>query len=360
MKRSYVIVLAACAAIFVFAVGFYLTGGDDAGPPRPAAGAGDGDRPGDARTRLSDADADVARRDPAASPAPPRSSSRDLDHEAATDLRTRRTRSTLDAIRASVEAANADREDADAPAAASTDTDTDAAADPPTRRSAPTRSTGLTPPFEPDGSEPAGATGGIGTANATAGGADPDAADPTTQSRADDDPEPAAATEAAADPSASTRAADAQGSPPGGDADADAMPRRAEAADRPANYTIQPGDTLEAIAINLYGDARYWDEIAQANPLLDPLKMQVGDEIRLPADLDEPDTGEPEIAAPGDVVRYTVRPGDTLSTIARQYYNRASRWRYLYNVNRQVIGPNPNRLQAGDVLTVPPYPEPAE
>ena len=47
---------------------------------------------------------------------------------------------------------------------------------------------------------------------------------------------------------------------------------------------------------------------------------------------------------------YTVRPGDNLSKIARQY---GISWRDLYNANKSVIGSNPNLIYAGQQYTVP-------
>lgn len=49
-------------------------------------------------------------------------------------------------------------------------------------------------------------------------------------------------------------------------------------------------------------------------------------------------------------VTYVVKPGDTLSTIARQF---CTTWQQIYHLNRAVIGPNPNVLRSGTVLHVP-------
>lgn len=50
---------------------------------------------------------------------------------------------------------------------------------------------------------------------------------------------------------------------------------------------------------------------------------------------------------------YTVKPGDTLSTVAAKLLGDARRWPELYQLNRSIIGSNPNRLQAGMVLRIP-------
>jgi nucleoid-associated protein YgaU len=50
--------------------------------------------------------------------------------------------------------------------------------------------------------------------------------------------------------------------------------------------------------------------------------------------------------------QYTVASGDTLSGIARQYYNDASRWSIIYEANRYQIQ-DPDRIFAGQVLRIP-------
>ena len=50
--------------------------------------------------------------------------------------------------------------------------------------------------------------------------------------------------------------------------------------------------------------------------------------------------------------RYTVKPGDTLSSIAQRFYGNPADWRGLYQANRSVIH-NPNVIVPGEVLNVP-------
>ncbi len=57
-------------------------------------------------------------------------------------------------------------------------------------------------------------------------------------------------------------------------------------------------------------------------------------------------------AARARSTRYTVRSGDTLSTIAEHYYGRASAWRWLYQENARTIA-NPNLIYVGEQLVVP-------
>ncbi len=49
---------------------------------------------------------------------------------------------------------------------------------------------------------------------------------------------------------------------------------------------------------------------------------------------------------------YTVRKGDTLSAIAQRHYGKASRWRGIFDANRDQID-NPDLIQPGQVLKIP-------
>jgi LysM repeat protein len=50
--------------------------------------------------------------------------------------------------------------------------------------------------------------------------------------------------------------------------------------------------------------------------------------------------------------RYTVRRGDTLSSIALRFYGNSARWQWIYQANRSVIE-NPNVITPGEVLSIP-------
>jgi nucleoid-associated protein YgaU len=58
-------------------------------------------------------------------------------------------------------------------------------------------------------------------------------------------------------------------------------------------------------------------------------------------------------APPAATVRnYTVKPGDTLGSIARTFYGSASDYSRIYQANRDKI-PNQNRLKVGTELVIP-------
>lgn len=132
-------------------------------------------------------------------------------------------------------------------------------------------------------------------------------------------------------------------------------------------YKIQSGDTFSSIAIKLYDDEKKWAAIAQANPLVDPTKLKVGQEIRLPnlaraaqereAALRK--AAEEVAAAEGDgsatPVTVTVQPGDTLSHIAHRVYGKARHWNLIFEANKDQLK-DPGDVKVGQKLKIPPKP----
>jgi nucleoid-associated protein YgaU len=53
---------------------------------------------------------------------------------------------------------------------------------------------------------------------------------------------------------------------------------------------------------------------------------------------------------------YTVQKGDSLSKIAKETYGDASKWRALFEANKDSIK-NPDLIYPGQVLTIPPAQE---
>ncbi len=128
----------------------------------------------------------------------------------------------------------------------------------------------------------------------------------------------------------------------------------------PRAYTIKAGDSFASIALAIYGSDSYWHLIGQANPLVDPAKLKPGQVINLPAA--DVIREQREAATTGDsrTPEYVVRAGDTLWNIAVQHYENGRLWRHIYSANRGLIGPNPDKLEAGMKLRIPPPPEGAQ
>ena len=51
---------------------------------------------------------------------------------------------------------------------------------------------------------------------------------------------------------------------------------------------------------------------------------------------------------------YEVQSGDTLATIAQQFYGDSTQWRRIYDANKDAIGDDPDKLKLGTKLTIPP------
>jgi nucleoid-associated protein YgaU len=58
------------------------------------------------------------------------------------------------------------------------------------------------------------------------------------------------------------------------------------------------------------------------------------------------------VEAGGD--SYEVQSGDTLATIAQQFYGDGTQWRRIYDANKDAIGADPDKLKLGMMLKIPP------
>jgi nucleoid-associated protein YgaU len=102
-------------------------------------------------------------------------------------------------------------------------------------------------------------------------------------------------------------------------------------------YAVKAGDTLRSIAQGFYGDENQWPRIFNANrdQIDDPDVIQVGWILRIPTD---------EL--------YTVVAGDTLRSIAQQFYGDESQWPRIFDENRDQID-DPDQIFPGQVLRIP-------
>jgi len=129
---------------------------------------------------------------------------------------------------------------------------------------------------------------------------------------------------------------------------ATAVPAPAAAPRRGARYVVQPGDTLSGIAkaAAVHGG---WPALYAANRRAigpDPDVIHPGTVLVLPG-------------PPAHPARYRVRAGDALAGIAAALYVHGG-WPALYAANRRAIGPDPDVIHPGAVLTAPrPAPAPA-
>ena len=141
-------------------------------------------------------------------------------------------------------------------------------------------------------------------------------------------------------------------------------PARAEARTGSRTYTVRSGDTMSEIAQRELGTYKRWSEIQSINGGLDPAKLRVGMEIKLPggaragravapakAAVPTPARTERVASTPkSSGSRYSVRKGDSLGMIAQRELGTASRWKEIVAHNP---GIEPNRLAVGAKLVMP-------
>jgi hypothetical protein len=60
----------------------------------------------------------------------------------------------------------------------------------------------------------------------------------------------------------------------------------------------------------------------------------------------------PQPYKPGDRI-HVVNRGDSLSLISKKYYGTATKWRTIYDYNRDTVGSDPNRISVGLRLIIP-------
>lgn len=104
----------------------------------------------------------------------------------------------------------------------------------------------------------------------------------------------------------------------------------------PRAHSVDPGDTLSAIAQRFYGDAGLFGFLAAANDIDDPNRITVGQVLVLP------DVG---------TVRKVI-PGDTLTAIAQEFYGDSSRSAIQAIADANAVR-DPDHIEVGWTLAIP-------
>ncbi len=104
---------------------------------------------------------------------------------------------------------------------------------------------------------------------------------------------------------------------------------------------------VKGIAASEQAKNKVWDQIK----LIDPSYSDLTCDITV-------DTSRQAAAAAGAQAAstggqsYTVKPGDTLSKIAQQFYGNATDYRRIFEANRDKLS-DPNKIDVGQKLTIP-------
>ncbi len=108
----------------------------------------------------------------------------------------------------------------------------------------------------------------------------------------------------------------------------------------------------------------FWDAVKKVDPSFKDLTAQITVEPQAPQAKSAaaqpaqvtPVSGTKSAAAAEQT--YTVVSGDTLSKIAKHYYGNANEYMKIFNANRDQLK-DPDKIQIGQVLRIPPKDEPA-
>jgi len=104
---------------------------------------------------------------------------------------------------------------------------------------------------------------------------------------------------------------------------------------------------IKGIAPSEDAKDKFWDQIKLVNPAADDIT----------ADLSVDQSRTMGAAAGGGQPQgsqtYTVKSGDTLSKISKQFYGDANEYMRIFYVNRETLR-DPDRIQVGQQLAIPP------
>ena len=99
--------------------------------------------------------------------------------------------------------------------------------------------------------------------------------------------------------------------------------------------------------------------VPAASPVASPQRPALASPVTgsspvVPAVSASPTTATSAGGGGGSQQTYDIQSGDTLLSIAEQFYGDATQWRKIYDANRDVIGSNPDTLKVGTTLKIPP------
>lgn len=124
-------------------------------------------------------------------------------------------------------------------------------------------------------------------------------------------------------------------------------------------YEVKMGDTLGVLALNYFGNMNYWPAIYNYN--MEAIQAAPGKQIYAGMDLIIPGAIQhgdkvinvisPAAAGEGEKL-YTVKEGDTYGTIALAHFGELSRYKEIFNRNRDRLQ-DLNTLYAGQIIVLP-------
>ncbi len=128
-------------------------------------------------------------------------------------------------------------------------------------------------------------------------------------------------------------------------------------------HVIAEGETLSTIARTVYGSKKYYLLIQKANPNIVPERLRPGTSIILPelpvsehAERRAAHASPASSAAVDSSKEYVVKANDSLYRISMHLYGSPNKIEAIYDMNKDVIGPDRGRLKLGMTLKLPAAP----
>lgn len=114
------------------------------------------------------------------------------------------------------------------------------------------------------------------------------------------------------------------------------------------NLHVQDGKLfIKGIAPSLDAANKVWDEIKLVNPAADDITAD------FPVDTSMQQPQEPRRQEQTSNLRlYTVKPGDTLSKISKQFYGSPTDYMKIFDANRDQLT-DPDKIKVGQELKIP-------
>jgi nucleoid-associated protein YgaU len=130
-------------------------------------------------------------------------------------------------------------------------------------------------------------------------------------------------------------------------------------ANLPVEHKVMEGEDLKSISIKYYKTEEYWDELAQANELVDPNYVETGTLLLIPKfQISQAENTETTVLGQQGIAEseritgntYTLKEGESLFDIALRAYGDGYRWPEISAANNLS---NPDVIEPGTVLKIP-------
>ncbi len=102
---------------------------------------------------------------------------------------------------------------------------------------------------------------------------------------------------------------------------------------------------IKGVAPSLDAANKVWDEIKRVNPTADDITADFPVDTSMQVE-------QPRQQEAPNVRMYTVKAGDTLSKISKQFYGSASEYMKIFDANTDQLT-DPNKIQVGQELRIP-------